>query len=132
MNEPRRRTRMDAMADLLTEPGIEPEDVTLLALVDRAVRGVVNGAVNFQLVAENIDRPDAEKYGTHPDGSPRYAPAWYTLQGAMTGIHESLYGALREVLSCESVDEHGHLCIGSIGHDTCCWDGNGCNWWAER
>jgi hypothetical protein len=122
---------MAAQADLLAEAGIEPEDVTLLALVDREVRRVVNASVNFHLVAENIDRPNADKYGTHPDGSPRYAPQWYTVQAVKTGIHEQLYGALCDVLSCESVDEHGHVCIGSIGHETCCWDGNGCNWWTS-
>ena len=126
----KRRTRMDAQADLLAEPGIQPEDVTLLAIVDREVRRVVNQAVNFHLIADNIDRPDASKYGTHPDGTPCYAPAWYVVQAVKTGIHEQLYGALRDVLSCESVDEHGHRCIGSLGHETCCWDGDGCNWWA--
>ncbi len=127
-----RRTRMEAQADLLAEPGIEPHEVTLLAIVDREVRRVVNAAVNFHLVADNIDRPDAAKYGTHPDGKPRYAPAWYVAQSIKTGINEALYGALRDVLSCESVDEHGHVCVGSIGHETNCWDGNGCNWWTSE
>lgn len=126
-----RRTRMDHQADLLAEPGIEPHEVTLLALVDRAVRRVVAGEVNFGLSAANLDRPDADKYGTHPDGSPCYAPEWYVAQGIKTGINERLYGALCEVLSCESVDEHGHVCTGSIGHESCCWDGNGCNWTSD-
>lgn len=105
-------SRFQAMADLLAEPGIAVEDVHLLALVDRAVRVVVNQELKFALVADNIDRPDAEQYGTHPDGTPCYAPAWYVAQGFATGIHERLYGALRAVLSCESRDEHGHVCIG--------------------
>lgn len=123
-----RRTRMAVMADLLSEPGITLEDVTLLMMVDREVRRVVADAVDFELIAANLDRPDAEKYGTHTDGSPRYAPGWYVAQGIETGIVEDLWGALRGVLTCEDRDEHGHVCIGSLLHETCHHDGNGCNW----
>lgn len=124
-----KRGRMEATADLLAESGIQPEDVTLLTLVDRAVRQLVARSVAFDLSAANKDRPDAAKYGSHPDGSPCYAPEWYMAMSIKTGINEGLHGTLREVLSCESRDEHGHICVGSIGHESCCWDGNGCNWW---
>lgn len=119
--------RLSVSADLLAD-GYEPDEVTLLAIVDRVVRQLVNRAVVFELVAANVDRPDASKYGIHPDGSPRYAPEWYVAQGVSTGIHEGLYGVLKTVLGCDSVDEHGHACTGSLLHETCHWDGNGCNW----
>lgn len=119
--------RMAVMADLLAE-GRNPEEVTLLAIVDRAVRRLVAQAVNFELIASNIDRPNADKYGTHPDGSPRYAPEWYVAQGIATGINEGLYGVLSNLLGCDSVDAEGHACIGSLLHETNHWDGNGSNW----
>lgn len=119
--------RMSITADLLAE-GYEPEEIALLPIVDRAVRWLINASVNFHLVAANVDRPDAEKYGTNPDGSPRYAPEWYMAQQVATAIHEGLHGTLSDVLQCESVDEHGHKCIGSLMHETNHWDGNGCNW----
>lgn len=126
-----RRTRMEASADLLADPAYSPEDVTVLMVTYHEMIQLVNGAVHFALVADNKDRPDAEKYGTHPDGSPCYAPEWYMAQSIKTGIHEGLYGALAGVLSCEEIDEHGHPCVGSILHDTCHWDGDGCNWEAR-
>lgn len=126
-----RRTRMEAMADYMAETGCDPEDVTLLAIVHREIVALVNESVDFHLIADNVDRPDATKYGSHSDGSPRYAPEWYMAQAVKTAIHEGLYGRLREVLSCESIDEHGHRCIGSVMHETCCHDGNGCNWTPE-
>lgn len=119
--------RMAAQAELLAE-GREPEEVTLLAMVDRAVRQLVNRSVSFELIAQNIDRPDAAKYGTHPDGTARYAPEWYVAQDVATGIHEGLHGVLADLLGCDSTDEHGHHCIGSLLHETNHWDGNGCNW----
>lgn len=119
--------RMAIEADLLAE-GYDPDELTLLAVVHRRMVDLVNQAVAFELIAKNRDRPDAAKYGTHPDGTPRYAPEWYTAQGIGTHLHESLHGALRELLSCESVDEDGHRCIGSLLHTTCHWDGNGNNW----
>lgn len=118
---------LDLTAELLAK-GYEPNEITLLALTDLAVRQLVKRAVDFELSGANIDRPNAEKYGTHTDGSPRYAPEWYAIQGVKTGIMEGLYGTLCSVLTCSSVDEHGHRCIGSVGHETCHWDGNGCNW----
>jgi hypothetical protein len=121
------RNRLSVSADLL-EDGYEPHEVTLLAIVDRAVREMVNMEVAFGLTAANLDKPNAEKYGSHPDGSPRYAPEWYVAQGISTGIHERLYGTLTSVLYCDAVDEHGHRCSGSLLHETCHWDGNGCNW----
>lgn len=123
-----RRTRMAAAADLLAEGQYEPDEVTILALVDREVRRLITTAVNFELVAKNLDRPDADKYGAHPDGTPRYAPEWYVAQGVKTGINEGLYGVLRGVLSCEEVDADGHPCIGSVAHESAHWDGNGNNW----
>ena len=118
---------LDLTAELLAR-GYEPHEITLLALTERAVRRLIDSAVAFELSGGNIDRPDARKYGTHPDGSPRYAPEWYAVQGAKTGIMEGLHGALRSVLTCPSTDEHGHHCTGSVGHETCHWDGDGCNW----
>lgn len=126
-----RRTRMEATADLLSDPAYGIEDVTLLAIVHREMIELVNESVAFHLIADNVDRPNANKYGTHPDGSPSYAPEWYMAQAIKTAIHEGLYGKLAGVLSCESVDEHGHHCIGSLLHETNCWDGNGCNWNAD-
>ena len=126
-----RRTRMEATSDLLADPAYGVEDVTLLALVHHEMVELVNESVAFELIAANLDRPNAEKYGTHPDGSPRYAPEWYVAQGIKTGIHEALYGKLRGVLSCEEKDEHGHPCIGSVLHESVHWDGNGCNWTAD-
>ena len=123
-----RRTRMAASADLLAEGQYEPHEVTILALVDREVRRLVAFAVDFELVAKNLDRPDAAKYGTHPDGSPCHAPEWYVAQGIKTGINEQLYGVLRGVLSCEEVDADGHPCVGSVAHESAHWDGNGNNW----
>lgn len=122
-----RHTRMEAMADLLAQ-GYEPDEVTVLAITHKAMIQLVNESVDFHLIADNVDRPNAEKYGTHPDGSPCYAPEWYMAQAIKTAIHEGLYGTLKAVLGCEEVDEHGHRCIGSLLHETCHWDGNGCNW----
>jgi hypothetical protein len=119
--------RLSVSADLLRD-GYEPNEVTLLAIVDRVVRDLVNREVAFGLSAANLDRPDAAKYGTHPDGSPCHAPEWYVAQGISTGIHEGLYGALKSVLGCESVSESGRECIGSIMHETLHWDGHGLNW----
>jgi hypothetical protein len=120
---------MDATADALADPcGLQPEEVTVRLLVDREVRQLVNQAVFFTLAARNLERPDADKYGTHPDGSPRYAPEWYVAQDVSTGIHEGLYGVLCGVLSCEEIDEDGHHCIGSWMHESNHWDGNGHNW----
>ena len=118
---------MEAMADLLAQ-GYEPDEVTVLAITHKAMIQLVNESVAFHLIADNVDRPNAEKYGTHPDGSPCYAPEWYMAQVIKTAIHEGLYGTLKAVLGCEEVDEHGHACIGSLLHETCHWDGNGCNW----
>jgi hypothetical protein len=118
---------MEAMADLLAE-GADPEDVTLLAVTHRALVDLVNESVAFHLIADNVDQPDAAKYGIQPGGSPAYAPQWYMAQQIKTAIHEGLYGVLSDLLKCESVDEHGHRCTGSLFHDTNCWDGNGCNW----
>jgi hypothetical protein len=124
---------MEAMADFIADhPSHEPDEVTLLAVVHQAMVDLVNESVAFELIADNIDRPDADKYGTHPDGSPRYAPQWYTAQGIKTGIHESLYGRLRELLSCEDRDQHGHPCIGSLLHDGFHHDGDGCNWLGDE
>lgn len=132
-----KRTRMEATADLL-ERGYDPEDVTLLAIVHAEMIELVNTSVDFHLIADNVDRPNAEKFGTHPDGSPCYAPEWYMAQAIKTAIHEGLYGTLADVMSCESkCPEHGHVCIGSVGHyvgptggalSAGHWDGNGCNW----
>lgn len=119
--------RMRIEADMLAE-GYEPDELTLLAVAIRSVVEVVNQAVAFELIAKNLDQPDAAKYGTFPDGRPMHAPEWYVAQGIATGIHESLYGALEAVLGCESVDDVGHRCVGSILHTTCHWDGNGNNW----
>lgn len=120
------RNRMAVMADLLAQ-GREPDEVTLLAIVHHELIDLINREVHFALVADNIDRPDA-RYGTGRDGEPSYAPAWYVAQGIKTGLHEALYGTLKAVLGCDSVDEHGHKCLGSLAHETCHWDGNGCNW----
>lgn len=119
---------MAIAADLLAEGAYGVEDVSILTMALHELTQMVNECVAFALIADNIDRPDAAKYGTHPDGSPMYAPAWYVAQGIKTDIHERLYGVLRGVLSCEEVDEHGHRCLGSILHDECHHDGNGCNW----
>ena len=118
---------MSATADLLAE-GYEPADITMRLIVELEVRHLVNAAVAFELSAHNIDRPDAAKYGTHPDGSPRYAPEWYIAQGVKTGIHEGLFGALCGVLSCEEIDPDGRRCIGGVLHESWHWDGNGNNW----
>lgn len=123
-----KRTRMEATADLLADPAYGAEDVTLLALVHHEMIELVNESVDFHLIANNVDRPNAEKYGTHSNGSPRYAPEWYMAQAIKTAIHEGLYGKLSGVLCCEEIDEHGHRCTGSLLHETCHWDGNGCNW----
>lgn len=124
--------RMKAAADFLANHAdYQPDEVDLLSIVHQAMIDLVNREVRFGLVADNIDRPNAEKYGTHPDGSPRYAPEWYAVMGVKTGIHESLYGTLRKLLSCEHRDEHGHECIGSLLHVTVHHDGNGNNWWDD-
>lgn len=120
--------RMEAMADYMADSGADPEDVTILAVAHHELIQLVNESVDFHLIADNVDRPDADKYGTHPDGSPCYAPEWYMAQAVKTAIHEGLYGVLRRVLSCEEQDEHGHVCVGSVLHETGHWDGNGCNW----
>lgn len=125
-------SRMKATADFLADhPDYDPEEVSLLAVVHQAMIDLVNREVRFHLVAANIDRPDAAKYGTHPDGSPRYAPEWYAVMGTKTGIHESLYGTLRKLLSCEHRAEDGRECIGSLLHVTVHHDGQGNAWWDD-
>lgn len=119
--------QIEVSAQLLAE-GYEPDEITPLAMAHRVMVDLVNESVDFHLIADNVDRPDAAKYGTHPDGSPRYAPQWYMAQAVKTAIHEGLYGTLAGVLTCVSTDEHGHACIGSLNHTTGHWDGNGCNW----
>lgn len=121
-----------ALAAQLLSEGYEPDEITLLAMTHRRVVDLVNESVQFHLIADNVDRPDADKYGTHADGTPRYAPEWYMAQAVKTAIHEGLYGALRDVLRCPSVSDMGNRCTGSVLHTTCHWDGNGDNWEAPR
>lgn len=123
------QTYMSVLADYMgANPGCEPDEISLRDLVAWQVTHLVNESVDFELIGAGLDRPNAEKYGTHPDGSPRYAPEWYVVHGAATGIHEGLRAALDAVLSCRSVDQHGHACIGGIGHACAHHDGDGCNW----
>jgi len=118
--------RMAVTADLLAE-GYEPDELSLFHVTHRLLVEFINSEVNFELIANNIDRPNADKYGTHPDRSPRYAPEWYTAQSIKTGLHERLYGVLKTVLSCEAEDS-GKRCVGGVGHACCHWDGDGHNW----
>lgn len=108
-----RRTRMHAQAEFLAQPGIDVADVTLLMLVNQAMVDLVNEEVGIALHYENV-----------VDGSPE----WQVAASIRTGIHEALYGRLKELLSCEERDEHGHWCAGSLFHDSDHWDGSGCNW----
>ena len=129
MGEPRERRQIAVTALLLAE-GYEPDEITLRSMVDRAVRDLVSAEVEFELEAKNLNQPDAEKYGTHPDSSPMYAPEWYVAHGISTGIHERLYGTLSDLLSCEVRDVKGRKCSGSILHPMIWghWDGNGNHW----
>lgn len=123
------RERMALEADFLAEnPADDPSEVGPLQLAVFAVRRLINGSVAFELSGSNLDRPDAAKYGTFADGTPRHAPQWYAAHGAATGIHEGLYGVLRAALMCPASDDEGHACIGGIGHDACHHDGEGTNW----
>ena len=105
-----------AIADLWAE-GYEPEDITILAIVDHEVRRLVNSAVSFTLSAKNLDRPR--------DG--KYAPEWYVAKEVGTYIHEGLRPLLNGLLRCDSVHD-GKCCVGSILHATDHWDGAGASW----
>jgi len=78
--------------------GWKPDDVTILAIVDLTVRRLVDASVAFHLQAKNVDRPDAAKYGSFPDGSPKHAPELYMAQSIKTaidiGVGEDVVGQL--------------------------------------
>lgn len=116
------------LADFLAEnPSYEPHEVGPLQLAEFGLRRLINRERDFELSASNKDRPDAEKYGTDPDGSAGYAPEWYAVHGAATGIHEGLHGVLWAALLCPSTDGE-HSCIGTIAHDGAHHDGDGSAW----
>ncbi len=119
---------MAVTADVLAD-GYEPDEIGLRQLVDYEICHLINLTVAFELSARNLDRPNADKYGTHPDGTPRYAPEWYVAQSIRTGLHEDLDPVLYNLLSCDDDDGNGHRCIGALGHNGP-WhhDGNGENW----
>lgn len=117
---------MAAAADLLAT-GHEPADVTLLATVDHEIRQLVRRSVDNELMSAGLYRADAARYGTFPDGQPKYAPEWFMAQAVKTAILEDLYGVLTDLLSCPSTDG-ASVCIGSRDHAGPCWDGNGHMW----
>jgi hypothetical protein len=107
-------------------PLFDSPDVRELAY--RRITELINSAADFQLVATNTDRPNADKYGTHPDGSPRYAPEWYAVQSVKTGFINGLYGALNDCLRCLSLNADDRWCIGALGHEGWHHDGDGASW----
>ena len=109
---------MEVIADLLAE-GHEPDEITTLQVLHRELVSLINFCVDFELVANNIDRPG-------PDG--KYDPRWYTAQGVQTGFHEALYGVLSDLLRCEVLSSNGDRCYVSEGHGGLHADGNGVSW----
>jgi hypothetical protein len=69
-----------------------------LGEIDQAMRRLIAFAVDFELVAQGLDLPDA-KYGTDPRGRPMHAPEWYVAHGIKTHFNESLSNALAKAVS---------------------------------
>lgn len=81
---------MEATAELLAQ-GYDPQDISLLPIVEEAVKRLINQACSFELIARNLDR-------RYKDGS--HAEAWYAVEGVRTHLHEGLGLALLGVLCC--------------------------------
>ena len=110
-----------ATADLLGE-GYEPHEITPCHIIERELRRLINQVTEFELIANNIDRPKA-------DG--KYDPRWYTAQGVKTGFHEGLAEVLYDLMACRSLSASGLKCYQSAEHGGWHADGNGVSWDAD-
>lgn len=67
-------------------------------LVD-AIRACAKRAAEFQVSAENIDRPLSETPWLERYGTGTYDARWYSVMGAMTGFIEGVAGSVEDEIA---------------------------------